>query len=212
MTFSIVARDPGTGAFGVATVTAGPAVGALVPHGASGVGAIATQAMTNPYLAFDGLEYLKTMSAADALERALEDDPLPARRQAIFIDRDGEIGMWTGDACQPWAGHKAGDNVAVAGNIIAGGAVLDAMLAAFADEAELPYRLLAALSAGNAAGGDRRGATSGAIKVFGAESYPAVDIRIDWSDEPIADLASLLDRTLAGEYANFFSQVLKRPG
>ena len=212
MTFSIVARDPLTGALGVATSTAGPAVGALVPHGRSGIGAIATQAMTNPYLAIDGLEHLKTMGATAALARALADDPEADRRQILIVDGAGEVAMWTGPACQPWAGHKSATGVAVGGNIIAGEEVLDAMLVAYAGEDSVPKRLLAALKAGFEAGGDSRGVGSAALKVYGKEAFADVDLRVDWSEQPIRELASLLERTLSGDYAAFFAEVTRRGG
>lgn len=212
MTFSIVARDPATGALGVATATAGPAVGALVPHGASGIGAIATQAMTNAYLAIDGLEHLKSMGAEDALGRVLAEDPDRDLRQILFVDRQGDVAMWTGAACQQWAGHRSAPGVAVGGNILAGAQVLDAMLVAYAGEGSLPRRLLAALAAGLEAGGDARGVGSAAIKVYGNEAFADVDLRIDWSEQPIPDLAMLAERTLAGDYADFFAQVARRSG
>ena len=212
MTFSIVARDPETGALGVATATAGPAVGALVPHGRSGIGAIATQAMTNPYLAIDGLEHLKTLGAEAALARALAEDANRDMRQMLVVDRTGAVAMWTGPACLNWAGHKSAAGVAVGGNIIAGEQVLDAMLVAYAGEDSLPKGLLAALQAGFEAGGDSRGVGSAALKVYGKEAFADVDLRVDWSEQPIRDLASLLERTLSGDYAAFFAEVTRRGG
>jgi uncharacterized Ntn-hydrolase superfamily protein len=212
MTFSIVARDPETGALGVATATAGPAVGALVPHGAAGIGAIATQAMTNPYLAIDGLEQLKTLGAEGTLARVLADDTGRDQRQLLIVDRNGEVAMWTGPACQSWAGHKSAAGVAVGGNIIAGEAVLNAMLAAYSADGTLPQRLLAALAAGRKAGGDSRGVGSAALKVYGTEAFADVDLRVDWSEQPIRDLTSLLERTLSGDYAAFFAEVTRRGG
>ncbi len=157
MTFSIVARDPETGALGVATATAGPAVGALVPHGAAGIGAIATQAMTNAYLAIDGLEHLKTLDAEGALARVLAEDPNRDQRQVLIVDGSGRVAAWTGPACQSWAGHKSANGVAVGGNILAGEGVLDAMLGAYGVGGTLPQRLLSALAAGLEAGGASRG-------------------------------------------------------
>lgn len=214
MTFSIVARDPSTGRLGIATATAGPAVGALVPHGAAGIGAIATQAMTNPYLALDGLRHLTHMGAGEALNRALADDPDRDQRQVLVVDRQGEVAAWTGPACGPWAGHRTGEGVAVGGNILTGDAVLEAMLAGFDAGAEsFAGQLLAALDAGAAAGGDSRGVGSAALKVFGHEAYAEIDLRVDWSAEPIAELAALLARTTGGDYAGFFASVPRRhPG
>lgn len=210
MTFSIVARDSQTGELGVATATAGPAVGALVPHVRAGQAAMATQAMTNPYLAVDTLAAIPAADAEHALQGALAQDPESERRQAIVIDAQGRIGAWTGDRCEDYAGHAVGENVAVAGNIIAGRAVLDAMLEAIRGPGDLTERLFAALQAGNRAGGDRRTITSAALKVVRNQAYPEVDLRVDWSTDPIMDLSDLIARTRQGSYAEFFSAVLRR--
>lgn len=210
MTFSIVARDSQTGELGVATATAGPAVGALVPHVRAGRAAMATQAMTNPYLAVDTLAAIPAADAEHALQGALARDPESDRRQAIVIDAQGRIGAWTGIRCEDYAGHAMDENVAVAGNIIAGRAVLDAMLGAFRGPGDLAERLFAALQAGNLAGGDRRTITSAALKVVRNQAYPEVDLRVDWSTDPIADLSDLIGRTRQGSYAEFFSAVLRR--
>lgn len=214
MTFSIVARDPRTGAVGVATATAGAAVGSLVPHGRAGIGAIATQAMTNPYIAYDGLDHLASMDAESALERALSDDPEPQRRQVIVVDRNGRTAGWTGNACESFAGHQTEDGLAVAGNILTGVDVLDAMVAAYAAAPDLPLgaRLLSGLTAGAAAGGDSRGVGSAALKVYTSEAYPSIDLRIDWSTQTMRDLGELFEMTTKGGYAEFFSQVIKRRG
>lgn len=210
MTFSIVARDSQTGELGVATATAGPAVGALVPHVRADHAAMATQAMTNPYLAVDAMANMPAADAEQALQNALAQDPESDRRQAIVIDAQGRIGAWTGARCEDYAGHAVGDNVAVAGNILAGRTVLDAMLDAMKGPGDLAERLFAALDAGNRVGGDRRGINSAALKVVGHQAYPEVDLRIDWSANPIADMSDLIGRTRQGSYAEFFSAVLRR--
>ncbi|UYN99799.1 MAG: DUF1028 domain-containing protein [Devosia sp.] len=210
MTFSIVARDKLTGQLGVATATAGPAVGSLVPHAQAGVAAIATQALTNPYLAFDFLARAAELGAEQALSAALDADPDRERRQAIGIDAQGHIAAWTGELCQDHAGHMVDDGLAVAGNILSGPDVLTAMVEAGKAEAPLAERLMGALEAGAAAGGDKRGINSAALKVFGAETYPIVDVRVDWSEDPLPALLSLLERTLSGGYADFFAQVHRR--
>jgi len=210
MTFSIVARDVQTGALGVATATAGPAVGALVPHGMPRTAAVATQAMTNPYIAFDLLANVEQYGADTALDLALAADPESGRRQVIVVDAKGGIAAWTGTSCQDFAGHLTAKDIAVAGNILAGANVLESMLDAASSTQSLPGRLLAALEAGHAAGGDSRGINSAAIKVYGDESYPDVDLRIDWSIDPLADLSDLMHRTLTGSYAEFFAQVMRR--
>ncbi|MET3926318.1 DUF1028 domain-containing protein [Devosia sp. 2618] len=209
MTYSIVARDPKTGALGVATATAGPAVGALVPHVRAGIGAVATQAMTNPYLAFDGLEKLGSMAAKSAMAAALAVDAEHDRRQVIMIDRYGETAAWTGSLCDGFAGHLQGVDVAVAGNLLTGPTVLQAMMEAFRGE-DLGERLLAALVAGEAAGGDRRGTSSAALKVYSNQQFADVDLRVDWSARPLPALAELMEKTLSGGYADFFADVTRR--
>src|SRR5215217_1156186 len=211
MTFSIVARDAETGELGVATATAGPAVGALVPYGRSGIGVIATQAMTNPYLAFDGLDLLEDNAADAALSGALAKDPSSDLRQVIMLDAAGSAAGWTGSRCQGIAGHKTADNCAVAGNLLASGDVLPAMLDAFhSSSGRLSDRLVASMAAGAAAGGDSRGIGSAALKVFHREQYAAIDLRIDWSASAIHSLQDLHDITLDGDYAAFFRQVPTR--
>ena len=214
MTFSIVARDPETGELGIATATAGPAVGALVPHGRPGVGAIATQAQTNPYLAYDGLDLLAQGDAHAALAGALSRDPSADLRQVIIVDAAGQSAGWTGQQCQGIAGHRTAANYAVAGNLLASADVLDAMMTAFEQAGGRPLsdRLLASLVAGAALGGDSRGIGSAAIKVFHRETYAALDLRVDWSEAAIRALEQLHATVLEGEYAAFFRQVPKRWG
>ncbi|WP_417308016.1 DUF1028 domain-containing protein [Devosia sp.] len=212
MTFSIVARDPTTGALGVATATAGPMVGALVPHGKGGVGAVATQAMTNPYLAVDTLAALADQPVDTALKAALSRDPDASLRQIVVVDADGAVDGWTGGDCVPYAGHLTAPDVAVAGNMLVGPKVLEDMLAAFcADQsAGLGQGLLRALMAGAAAGGDSRGIGSTALRVFGAEAYPDLDLRVDVSDTPMARLSQLLAEATSGAYADFFATLPRR--
>lgn len=210
MTFSIVARDPDTGDLGVATATAGPFVGWLVPHVLPGIGVVATQAMTNPYLAVDLLQGLGETPIEQALEAALERDAERERRQIIAVDRMGRTVGWTGSKCEGFAGHLPGDGVAVAGNILAGEAVLHSMLAAYSRPADLGTRLLAALTAGAEAGGDRRGTGSAALKVYGREAYPLLDLRVDDSEAPLAELETLLTRATSGSYAEFLAAVTRR--
>lgn len=212
MTFSIVARDPVTGALGVATATAGPAVGALVPHTRLAVGAVATQAMTNPYLAFDTLDHLQSEPAQVALDAALAGDDKADLRQVIVVDAAGRTAAWTGRQCMGFAGHAAGEGVAVAGNLLAGPVVLDRMLSAFqsASRSGFAQALLHALEAGAAAGGDSRGVGSAALRVQGGQSFPDVDLRIDLSDDPLRAMDELLALTLKGPYAAFFADVPRR--
>ena len=212
MTFSIVACDPDTGALGIATATAGPMVGALVPHGRSGVGAAATQAMTNPYLAMDTLALLADHPAAAALRAALARDSQAGQRQIVVVDSTGAVDGWTGAQCLPYAGHLTGSGVAVAGNTLAGPAVLDDMLATYhrvRPDGFAP-RLLRALQAGAAAGGDSRGIGSAALLVYTTQAYPDLDLRVDAADDPMAALEQLFVLATSGSYAEFFAKAPRR--
>src|SRR5690606_24655268 len=120
MTFSIVARCPRSGQFGVAAATAMPAVGKLLSHAAAGIGAVATQAQINPYLGLDGLRFLQQGSSAQqVLERLSRIDPVMAMRQCAVVDRAGRVACWTGADCLPWAGSCAGEQFTVQGNRLA---------------------------------------------------------------------------------------------
>ena len=201
MTFSILARDPSNGRFGVAVATCHLAVGSTVPHIRSGVGAVATQAHTNPYLGICGLERLEqNLSADDVKASLLRDDPQRERRQFHLIDARGQTAAWTGADCGAWAGHRSRDGMAVAGNLLAGEAVLIAMEDAFLSSDpswKLGRRLMQALQAGEAAGGDRRSshATSAALQVSGEAAFPLLDLRIDYHDSAVLELAQLYERS-----------------
>ncbi|WP_061907189.1 DUF1028 domain-containing protein [Devosia sp. Leaf420] len=211
MTFSIIARDPVSGAFGVATATAGPMVGALVPHVRGKMGAAATQAMTNPYLAIDALALLDGQPADAALAAALTNDVEANRRQVVLVDAVGRTAGWTGSDCIGFAGHVLDTNVAVAGNMLTGRAVIENMMAAFrAAEGNLARALLDALLAGAAAGGDSRGVRSSALLVQGSQAYPDLDLRIDAADDPLAALDHLLGLATSGSYAEFVAEVPRR--
>jgi uncharacterized Ntn-hydrolase superfamily protein len=195
MTFSICARDARTGQVGVGAITAMVGVGKLVCHAQSGVGAIATQAMINPYLAFDGLTLLdKGLSAGDALAAVLERDDGRDFRQVGVVGRDGSTAGWTGSETPDWSGHVEGVGVIAQGNRLVGPETLDAVLDAYHSHAdlELAHRLLRALEAGEATGADTEGALSGAIYVMDSEEYPLWDARVDHSGDPAADLRELI--------------------
>lgn len=191
MTFSIVARCPRTGMLGVATSSRALAAGGAVPYCRAGVGAIASQSFSNPYLGIDGLTLLEQgLTAARALERVVESDQGRDLRQVGIVDRDGHTAAYTGAKCIPWAGQVEGGGYACLGNILTGEEVVKAMALAFeasVDE-ELPERLLRALEAGQEAGGDRRGRQSAGIRVVHTEDYPYCDLRVDDHAEPIAEL------------------------
>lgn len=194
MTFSIVARCPRTGQFGVAAATAMPAVGKLLSHAAAGAGAVATQAQVNPYLGLDGLALLRQgLSAKEALERLKDTDPCMELRQCALIDAQGDSLCWTGDKCLPWAGSLSGEQFSVQGNRLVGPQVLDAVAEAFrhAEKRPLIERLIEALAAGDRCGGDRHGESSAVIYVVDQEEYPLWDIRVDHNLDPVAELRRL---------------------
>jgi uncharacterized Ntn-hydrolase superfamily protein len=213
MTFSIVARDPQTGALGVATATAGPMVGALVPHTRQGAGAAATQAMTNPYLALDALSLLDKLGAKEALRSALANDDAAERRQIILVDRHGVADGWTGGQCIGFAGHLVEESISVAGNMLTGHSVLADMIACYRDnlgKGSFAAALFEALRAGADAGGDKRGLGSAALCIHADQAFPEIDLRVDRSEQPIAALGDLLDEATAGEYFDFFRSVPRR--
>ncbi|HEX7046067.1 MAG TPA: DUF1028 domain-containing protein [Gammaproteobacteria bacterium] len=194
MTFSVVARCARTGKFGVAAATATNAVGKLVSHAMAKYGAIATQAMLNPYLGYDGLRLLQRGSSArEALKRLLANDPHPGLRQVGIVDGEGSSAAWTGNENLHWAGHREEHNFSVQGNRMAGPGVLDAAVETMhaTEDKDLAERLLLALEAGDAKGGDRLGERSGNILVFDHEEYPQWDIRVDDHDKPIEELRRL---------------------
>ena len=194
MTFSIVARCPRSGQFGVAAATAMPAVGKLLSHAAAGAGAVATQAQVNPYLGLDGLALLRQgLSAREVLERLKDTDPCMELRQCALIDAQGDSLCWTGDKCLPWAGSLSGEQFSVQGNRLVGPQVLDAVAEAFrhADKRPLIERLNEALDAGDRCGGDRHGESSAVIYVVDQEEYPLWDIRVDHNLDPVAELRRL---------------------
>jgi uncharacterized Ntn-hydrolase superfamily protein len=194
MTWSIVAQDPETGAFGVAVTTKFFAVGALCPFGAGRIGALATQAFVNPLYGTDGLQLLAEGRSAEEIVAILTaGDPGREVRQLHVIDRDGRPAAHTGGECVDWCGHLADREVSVAGNMLAGSAVIEATLETFKSRAGLPLpeRLMAALDAGQAAGGDKRGRQSAAMKIWRTEPYPVLDLRVDDHAEPLAELRRL---------------------
>ena len=198
MTWSLVARDD-SGAFGVAVASRFFAVGALCPHAASGVGALSTQALVNPLYAPAALEALAGDEDPIAIVSKLtRGDTGREHRQLHMIDRAGRIAAHTGSACIDWCGHRAGAGYSVAGNMLAGAKVLDDTAAAFEASRALPFaeRLIAALEAGEAAGGDKRGKQAAALIVYTTETYPALDLRVDDHADPIAELRRLYDVSL----------------
>ncbi len=194
-TFSIVARCPQTGDLGVAVSTAIPAVGAINPFARAQVGAIATQAWSNPYLGIDGLNLLaQGLSATEVLEQLLKADADKERRQLSIVDAHGGVAAFTGTQVQPWKGHREGESYVVAGNFLVSDETILAMAETFETmRGSLGERLLVALEAGQAAGGDRRGKVSAALLVVRDEEYPYLDLRVDEHSEPVAELRRIFD-------------------
>jgi uncharacterized Ntn-hydrolase superfamily protein len=193
MTWSILARDPATGALGAAVATRFFAVGALAIHVEGGVAALATQALINPMYAVQGMPRLRAGEAPEAVVAALlAADAGRAHRQIHILDAGGRIAAHTGEACVSWCGSVRGVDVSVAGNMLAGPAVVARTLEAFGAAAgSLAERLMAALEAGEAAGGDKRGKQSAALKIATRDPYPDLDIRADDHPDPIAELRRL---------------------
>ncbi len=193
MTWSILVRDPATGALGAAVATRFFAVGALAIHVEGGVAALATQALINPMYAIHGMARLRAGEPPEAIARALlAADAGRAHRQLHMIDAQGRIAQHTGESCVAWCGAVRGTDVSVAGNMLAGPAVVQRTLDAFQRASgSLADRLLAALEAGEAAGGDKRGKQSAALKVCTRDPYPDIDIRTDDHPDPIAELRRL---------------------
>lgn len=197
MTFSITARSEKTGMLGVAVSTARPAVGSLVPYVKSGVGAIATQALVNPYYGIDGVRLLSEgLSVEVVLERLLAADPNNERRQFAIIDKDGNSTAFTGKETVPWQGHLIWRQFVVAGNMLKGRETIEAKFGTYQalGNESLPERFLAALSSGQEAGGDKRGKQSAALLVVHEEDYPLVDIRVDEHVDPVKELIRVYEK------------------
>jgi uncharacterized Ntn-hydrolase superfamily protein len=194
MTWSIIARDKTTGQIGIAVATRFFAVGARVPHIAAGIGGVATQALVNPYYGIDGVNLLREgKRPQEIVETLLASDGGRESRQLHIMDVEGRIAAHTGKDCVDWCGHLAGDGFSIAGNMLAGGAVIDETAKAYIANASLPFarRLLAAMRAGEAAGGDKRGKQSAALLIHGEEEWSALDLRVDDHADPLEELERL---------------------
>jgi uncharacterized Ntn-hydrolase superfamily protein len=196
MTWSIIARDEAKSLIGIAVATCAFAVGSRVPFIETGTGAIATQAFVNPFYGYRGLEMLRDgLSAEEVVRRLTEADEGRGQRQVHVMDRAGHQAAYTGADCVPWCGHLVRNGFSVAGNMLAGPAVIEDTAAAFEANAHLPLarRFMAAMKAGEAAGGDKRGKQSAAMLIHDVEEYPLLDIRVDDHADPLAELERLLD-------------------
>ncbi len=201
-TFSIVARDPESGDLGVAVASKFFAVGAVVPWLAAGIGAIASQSWANTDFGPHGLALLhEGCSAAETLERLLRGDREAQKRQVGIVDAFGEAANATGSECLEYAGALKGEQYTVQGNLLAGPKVLAAMASAYEARSDRPLaqRLVAALAAGQAAGGDRRGQQAAALTIvregLGTPGYNdrLADLRVDDHEQPVDELQRLLE-------------------
>ncbi len=200
-TFSIVGYDPEAEEWGVAVQSKFLAVGAVVPWAQAGVGAVATQSYANTSFGPEGLALMaRGLSAQEALDRLVAGDEGRARRQVGLVDAHGRAATFTGDECHAWAGDLTGTFYATQGNLLVSGATVDKMAGAFESaKGELADRLVAALAAGQAVGGDRRGQQSAAIVVvrpkggYGGYNDRYLDLRVDDDPAAIERLQALVD-------------------
>ena len=200
-TFSIVAFDPETDSLGVAVQSKFLAVGSVVPWASAGIGAVATQAMANYNYGPNGLELMARGKTADeTIEELISVDEDREHRQIGVVDARGRAATFTGSECFEWAGGVTGDNYAAQGNILVGGGTVEAMARAYEETGgDLAARLLSALDAGQAAGGDSRGKQSAALLVvregggYGGDNDRVVDLRVDDHPEPIRELIRIRD-------------------
>ena len=204
MTFSIVAWDPSAREWGVAVASKFLAAGSVVPYVRAGVGAVATQAFANVTYGPRGLDLLESRTAVEVVDQLIATDADREQRQVGVVDRHGNAANFTGEDCFDWAGSRVGDGYTCQGNILAGPEVVDSMATTFeATMGDLVARLLAALAAGEVAGGDRRGRQAAAVLVvregvnFMGDSNLArqrpLDLRVDDHEQPIDELHRLLD-------------------
>ncbi|HEY1316522.1 MAG TPA: DUF1028 domain-containing protein [Gaiella sp.] len=203
MTYSIVAFDEATGARGVAVASKALCVGAHVPWGGAGIGALATQAWHDLRYGSEGFALLSEgLSAAAVVQRLTFGDPDAPHRQLGIVDAENRLVSYTGSRCLPWAGGMCGVGYAVQGNLLAGPQVVEAMAAEYERRRGEPFvhRLVQALLAGDEAGGDRRGRQSAAVRVWRGEPAGLADVdgiadlRIDDSELPVHDLTKLVPR------------------
>jgi uncharacterized Ntn-hydrolase superfamily protein len=199
-TFSIVGRDPATGDVGVAVQSKFLAVGSLVSYASAGAGAVATQSFVNTAYGPEGLRLMASgWTAPEALKQLLAMDGDISHRQVLLVDTAGRAAAHTGESCFDWASHIVGENFACAGNILVSEATVQAMARTFQEtRGPLAERLVAALAAGQAAGGDSRGQQSAALLVartagsYGGRGDRYIDLRVDDHPEPITELGRIL--------------------
>lgn len=198
MTWSILVRDE-NGHFGAAIASRFFAVGALCVHTRRGVGALSTQALMNPLYGPAGIDALgRSLGAADTVAALIASDDGRDQRQLHVLPASGPGAAHTGSACVDWCGHLVRDGLSVAGNMLAGPEVIAATAQAYLDNPRLPMaeRLLAAMQAGEAQGGDKRGKQSAALRIHADEDYLQLDLRVDDHEDPLRELRRLYDKSL----------------
>ena len=194
MTFSIVARCAGTGMFGVAVASSSPAVAARCAYARAGVGAVASQNITDPALGPKTLDLMERGAlAAEAVEIIARTAPHIEYRQVTAVDVHGSTGILSGRNVLGTSGHFSGRNLVCAGNLLANNGVLEAMLHAFrSSSGHLGDRLIAAMRAAVAAGGEEGPVHSAGMKLVDKVPWPVADLRVDWTDDcPVEELAQL---------------------
>ncbi len=216
-TFSIVAHDPATGELGVAVQSRAFRAAAIVTYAKAGVGAIATQASANQSYGPEGLALLERGRSPEEVVRQLTDaDPGRDRRQLAVIDAHGRVKAYTGAGTSDWAGHIEGENYSVQGNILAGEAVVREMARAFeTTDGVLAERFMAALDAGEAAGGDARGKQSGGILIVkpigdsGRTTDRWIDVRVDDHPTPFVEIRRLMNMSVSRNQSRLASELAR---
>ena len=216
-TWSIIARDPATGQIGIAVQSRAFRAGRTVPYAEPGVGLVATQAgAANTNYGKKAMAWLKEGMAPQAIiDRLVKEDPNSGGRQVTVIDKQGRIAAYTGPNCNVWAGHLIGDQFSAQGNILAGPKVVEETFRVFKEsKGDLADRLLTALEAGQAAGGDARGMQAGAVLVIeaqpdpnGSERYRGVDLRVDDAPDPFKELRRLLNIVYSGRQSQLSTRL-----
>jgi uncharacterized Ntn-hydrolase superfamily protein len=194
MTWSIIFRERDSGRIAIAVATKSFAVGMRVPHIAAQKGAVATQALINPLYGPDGLALIRQgIGAADTIRLLTAADAGRDHRQLHVLGADGRFAGYTGPECVPWCGHWVGDDFSVAGNMLAGPQVVSETVRVLRERSDLalPRRMITAMRAGEAAGGDKRGKQSAALLIHGTEDYAELDLRVDDHVEPLHELSRL---------------------
>jgi uncharacterized Ntn-hydrolase superfamily protein len=194
MTWSIIFHERSSGRIAIAVATRFFAVGARVPSIAPRKGAVCTQALVNPLYGPRGLRLIREgVGAEDIVRLLIAPDEGRAHRQLHVMGADGHFAAHTGTDCVPWCGHWIGEDVSVAGNMLAGPQVVAETVRAFRESEALPLprRMIAAMKAGERAGGDMRGKQSAALLIYGDQDYSELDLRVDDHPEPLLELARL---------------------